>query len=176
MTRHTSCPYFQPDRDDQCRMTRGGLYLPLLAHTEIFCKTERYCTCRQYLRGMQLMESVQATPEAADLRRKFRRQPSRIPLILSLCDSKGIPVSLIDDDARTTDLSVGGLGLLSRKPIEAHKIIHFQLSPPGLGVPLAGIGEIRWAHKLEGDDGYQAGLSFVDSTSSSRLRQHFPLS
>jgi hypothetical protein len=164
-TRKLGCPYYQPDGNGDCQMTRGGLYIPLAAHIEIFCKTINYSSCPQYIRGLTLLkESYCLQAETTDSRRQFPRIRNRLPIVISSCDEKGQPVKVIDRDAITLDLSLGGVKISSNSEIPSNKILHFSFQEDLKRNPVTGVGEVRWSRRAEGPLPFQAGLSFLDKT------------
>jgi len=169
------CPYFQPINAGGCTMTKGGLYIPLPEHIEEFCKTPRFSDCQQYLRGRQLLRQAAQETAVADSRRHFPRRRSQLPVILAHCDAQGKPMDVIDSNAITIDLSLGGLGLQSAKELPASRVLHFQLLSPRHQQRFAGTGEVRWSFHDQRSGRYRAGLSFVDNTISQELREHFDL-
>ncbi len=156
-------------------MTKGGLYIPLPEHMEEFCKTPRFPECQQYLRGRQLLRQTAREEAIQDSRRHFPRHRNRLPLVLSSCDAHGKPVDIIDSDAITIDLSLGGLGLQSAKKLPLARVLHFQLLSPQHNKRFSGIGEVRWSIPDRESGRYRAGLSFVDNTISQELHHHFNL-
>ena len=164
-SKNLACPYFQRDNGGDCQMTRGGLYIPLPAHIEIFCKTIKYTSCPQYIRGKVLIqENIRQNAETTDSRRRFPRIRNRFPLTISTCDEKGRAVQVIDRDAMTLDLSLGGVKISSNSEIPSNKILHFSFREDLHHNPVTGVGEVRWCHHAEGPHLFQAGLSFLDNT------------
>ncbi|MEJ2690835.1 MAG: PilZ domain-containing protein [Deltaproteobacteria bacterium] len=165
ITLKIGCPYFKPDGNGDCQMTRGGLYIPLAGHIEIFCKTTNYSSCPQYIRGLTLIRQSFCRPgEKAESRRQFQRVRNRIPLVISTCDEKGKPVKVIDRDAVTIDISLGGVRVSSNSEIPANKILHCSFQEGPEQMPVTGVGEVRWSSRTEGPLPFQAGLSFLDKT------------
>lgn len=162
-TKSIACPYFQRESGEDCQMTRGGLYIPLPAHIEIFCLTAQYISCPQFVRGRALMQkNMHRESAATDSRRRFPRIRKRFPLTISTCDEKGRPVQAIDKNALTLDLSLGGVKISSNSEIPANKILHFSFQDDH-HPPVTGIGEVRWSQRKEGPLPFQAGLSFLDT-------------
>jgi len=160
-----TCPYFQRGNNGECQMLRGGLYIPLSAHIEIFCTTIKYTSCPQFMRGKALIqESIRRSVEISDSRRRFPRIRNRFPTTISTCDEKGRPVQVIDREAITLDLSLGGIKISSYSEIPTNKILHFSFREDFNQVPITGIGEVRWCRHAEGPRPFQAGLSFLDNT------------
>lgn len=175
-SKHPICPYFQLGNIGDCQMTRGGLYIPLPAHIEIFCTTAKYFSCPQYTRGKALIqENLRQNIETPDSRRRFARLRNRLPIILATCDEKGRPVEIIDHDAMTLDLGLGGIRISSNSEIPPHKILHFSFREDFYHTPIKGVGEVRWSMQAEGPLPYQAGLAFLDNTLPSEVGERLGL-
>ena len=165
ISKHLICPYYRAGKSGDCQMTRGGLYIPLPAHIEIFCLTIKYTFCPQYIRGKALIQkNILQNAETIDSRRRFPRISNRFPMIISTCDEKGRPVQVIDRDAMTLDLSLGGVKISSNSEIPANKILHFSFREDFHHNPVTGVGEVRWCRHAETPHLFQAGLSFLDNT------------
>lgn len=159
-----ACPYYRADGNGECQMTRGGLYIPLTAHIEIFCKTANYISCPQYVRSLALIqESFCPNTHTTDSRRRFPRKHNRFPLVISACNEKGQPVQVIDRDAITLDFSLGGVKISSNAEIPTNKILHFSFREDFHHPPVTGVGEVRWSRRADGPLPFQAGLSFLDN-------------
>lgn len=170
------CPYFQLSPHGDCHLTKGGLYIPLPQHIEIFCKTEQFTFCPQYLRGHLYLHRENKSLigcEEGESRRKFQRLKRRIPLFIATSDEKGNPIEQIDDNACTLDVSLAGMKISSKKEIPPHRVLYFRF---GQEISLhynGGIGEVRWATDTpDRDCCYQAGISFLDKTLPAAIGEH----
>ena len=162
---HTCCPYFKAEKNGDCQMTRGGLYIPLPAHIEIFCLTVKYPFCPQYVRGKALIQkNIIQKAKNIDSRRRFPRISNRFPTIISTCDKKGRPIQPIDRDAMTLDLSLGGLKISSNSEMSTNQILHFSFQEDFHHNPVIGVGEVRWCRRSDDPHLFQAGLSFLENT------------
>jgi hypothetical protein len=65
--------------------------------------------------------------------------------------------------AQTTDLSSGGLSLLSRESFRNGELLLVEMELPKIGGPFHCLGEVRWSGTYEGPDGttHYAGLKFI---------------
>jgi len=162
----STCPYLSHNAEE-CLLTSGGLYLPLPEHIDMFCKTSSFVKCHHYIVGCE--EIRNATPKVAAgavNRRHYRRVQERLSLVLAKYSTSGAACDILDSSAFTIDLSMGGIGFVSRHKILPKTKIKFTLGGGVTGPSLTGIGEVRWT---EGDsmepDLFLSGLSFMDSKS-----------
>ena len=175
-TKNLFCPYYLLGDLGDCQMTRGGLYIPLPEHIEIFCKTIRYSSCPQYIRGKSLLQgNIRKKVETSDSRRRFPRIGNRFPVTISTCDEKGQPVEVLDQEAVTLDLSLGGIRISSNSEIPPNKILHFAFREDLCHTTVKGVGEVRWSRKTEGPLPYQAGLAFLDNSLPTPVIEHLGL-
>jgi len=156
-----------------CTMTKGGVYLPLPEHIEMFCKTPYFTDCHQYIRGNKLSSTSDLNESLRhNGRRQFRRVPDMLSLILSDCDISGAPCQLIDDQAFTIDLSPGGLRLESRKKLTPNHLIAFTFGPDFSLSNIGGVGQIRWSCESDQPDVFHAGLEFRDHATKQVIGHH----
>jgi len=158
-------------------MTKGGLFIPMPEHVDMFCSKPQYVQCHQYLRGCKLMqETARKYGFIVDGgRRKYRRVPERTPLSLSLCDSGRNLLELLDDNAYTLDFSLGGMRLQSIKEIEEKSLVSFQFSSDFSRPNLSGIGEVKWCEAVPETDMFQTGLAFADFELTQAIGSHLGL-
>ncbi len=156
------CPYSSLNSD--CLMTVGGVYLPLPEHVETFCKTVNYSKCYHYIVGCE--EIKNAAPKIEDgvvNRRRYRRVMERIPIMLSEDMGEGLSVDVIDDNAYTFDISMGGVGLVTKRKISPDTKVKFTLMDTGENAPIIGAGIVQWSKSdSQNSDVFLSGLSFTD--------------
>jgi hypothetical protein len=145
-------------------MTKGGLYIPMPEHVDMFCAKPQYVHCHQYVRGCEMLkETARKYGFIVDGgRRKYRRVSDRTTVALSACDNSRNLLELLDDNALTVDLSLGGMRLRSSKEIQQESLISFQFSPDFSIPNLSGVGEVKWCEPIENSDHFQAGVAFAD--------------
>jgi hypothetical protein len=145
-------------------MTVGGLYLPLPEHIETFCKTNNYNKCYHYVAGCD--EIRNAAPKVEDgvvNRRRYRRIQERFSLQLAEPSVDGADTIALDEDAYTFDMSMGGLGFVTRRMISPETKVKFILKDSADSSPLVGAGVVRWTVNNSSDsDLFFSGLSFSD--------------
>ena len=171
------CPYWSPHNSHECKMTKGGLYIPMPEHVDMFCSKPQYVQCHQYLRGCELLkETARKYGFIVDGgRRKYRRVSDRTTLSLSACDDSRNLLELLDDNAFTVDLSLGGMRLESSKEIQKDSLISFQFSPDFSIPNLSGMGEVKWCEPIENSDHFQAGVAFADFELTQAIGSHLGL-
>lgn len=158
-------------------MTKGGLYIPMPEHIDMFCSSPKYTLCHQYIRGCELLQdTAKKFGYIVDGgRRRFRRVDDRTPLRVSLCDKDRRPLELLDENAITIDLSLGGMRLQSSRELPRDTLICFEFDS-GFTVPdLAGVGEVKWCEPKNGSSLFQAGLAFSDFRMTQAIGSHLGL-
>ena len=162
------CPYHTRETGD-CRMTAGGLYLPLTHHIETYCLTERYVSCQHFVKGKGFLEKTSAAVQLCreSGRRRFARAQERFQLILKSCDTHGNPLETVGLEAFTVDLSQGGIRIESDKKFSVSSYIRFAFQKDFLIPELEGTGQIRWSVPKENSDYFEAGVAFTDARTQS---------
>lgn len=158
------CPYWSSHNSHECKMTKGGLYIPMPEHVDMFCSKPQFVQCHQYIRGCELLkETARKYGFIVDGgRRKYRRVSDQTFLALSSCDSARNHLELLDDKAFTVDLSLGGMRLESHKKIDENSLVSFQFSQDFSIPNLSGVGEVKWCEPIENSEYFQAGVAFSD--------------
>lgn len=171
------CPHWTENNGDECKMTKGGLYIPMPEHVSMFCMSSRYAHCHQYIRGEELLQEAARNFGyiVEDGRRRYRRVSDRFQLVLSSCDDDMTPLSVLDDHAFTLDLSLGGMRLESRRKISTGRPVAFAFSRDFTIPDLSGTGEVRWCEPDRDSGGFVAGLEFSDGTMSRAIGSHMGL-
>jgi len=167
------CSYLCTDEEQACSMTKGGIYLPLKEHIEMFCKTPHFLECHQYVRGSKIGAKTSLEEDYRDNGRpQFRRIADLLSLSLANCDEAGRPCQLIDGNACTVDLSPGGMRLESHHRLSTHDLISFTFGPHFSTPNLTGVGQIMWSTAANEPDLFHAGLAFLDATTKQAIGHH----
>ena len=167
------CCYLCLDSKQVCAMTRGGVYLPMPEHIEMFCKTSHFTDCHHYVRGNQLSSEAGRKDGCKDHgRRQFRRIPDMFSLVLSTCDETGRPCQLLDAHAHTIDVSPGGVRLQSSRQLTPDNLVAITFGPDFSSPSLTGIGQVRWSVATDSPELYLAGLSFLDAATKQAIGRH----
>ena len=161
------CPHWDLATKQDCRMTKGGLYIPLPEHIEIYCSTPHYIQCHQYIRGKEILsEAAAAEGILEDSRRRHRRIKEQLPVSISACDSMGKLIGGKTEETSTIDLSIGGLCLTSNKERTTNDLLLLKLMQDKSDSPLTGIGEVRWCNAIEESSDYRVGIAFKTKETS----------
>ena len=171
-----SCPHLS-ENALECRVTKGGLYLPMPEHIDIFCQTNQYVQCHQYIRACELVrETAREYGYIHDeTRRKYRRVKQRISLLLAECSDDGTPLGILDKEAKTLDLSLGGFRFETQVNIPVNQKIAFSFGNDFTAPSWEGVGEVRWADSWHEGRASQAGLMFTDSKTFQAVGKHMGL-
>ncbi len=156
-----NCPFWS-ELSMKCRMCKGGLFIPLDDHVEVYCKTLDYPQCLQYALHPEKQLEIVARAECNKNRRKFARVEACYKITLVRLIHSGAVVSHFSTLARTLDLSSGGMRLTTDKPLINDSVVQFSFGQPFPESLQEGNGQVAWCNKEIDAPGYQAGISFQD--------------
>ena len=99
-----------------------------------------------------------------------KRQNRRVGCAVPIESKKGSRF----DDSHTVDISKGGVGLVSSRPLPIDTTMAIEIDLTAAGNPILAMGQVKWVQQLPGD-GYRIGFSFTDlaAASKNRLERHF---
>ena len=170
------CPFWDKFGKRSCRLVESGLFIPTREHILRFCENRLYVKCYHY-KGKSAEEDALFKNKERQFsrnRRHFNRIPTAQKLSLSRYSiAKDTFEDMLDSEAMTVDLSLGGMRIETNEPIYVNQIISFtfdeKFHPPGF----EGKGEVRWIHQGESqDEPSNAGLAFVDDDTKNTVRNH----
>jgi hypothetical protein len=171
------CPYWDQTNKQDCKLTKGGLYIPLPEHIEIFCRSSHFSQCHQYIRGCELLdESTVHSIYYDDSRRKHRRIKDRLPISFTFCDPSGIPVNNTIEEAMSVDLSVGGMCFEINRKIPDNELLLLNISEKNGEQNISGLAEVKWCDANSGLPGYLVGVAFKTRETTERIGQHLGVS
>jgi len=159
-------------------MTKGGLYIPLPEHIEIYCSTTHYIQCHQYIRGKEILSEAAAAEGIEDSRRRHRRIKERLPVSIVACDSMGKLIGDKAEETSTRDLSIGGMCLTSHSKRQTNELLLLKLMQGTSESPLTGIGEVRWcnaSNKSSKSSEYRVGIAFKTKETSWAVGKYLDL-
>lgn len=157
-----NCPYWDKVKKQDCNLTKGGLYLPLPEHIEIFCGTQHFTQCNHYIMGCELLGEATATDAIYDdSRRRYRRTKDQLPVSFIRCDDNGRYLTNDpQEQAMTVDLSIGGLCLKSKSKVHTDELLLLQLDEKTEQSSVSGFAEVRWCKTFDESSEYFVGLAF----------------
>ena len=162
------CPFWDKFGKRSCRLIESGLFIPTREHIFRFCENRLYVKCYHY-KGKPAVED-----QFSRNRRQFNRIPTSQKLSLSRYSiAKDAYEDMLDSDAMTVDLSLGGIRIETNEPVYVNQIISFTFDenfhPPGF----EGKGEVRWINNDKSQDTpSNAGLAFVDDDTKNTVKNH----
>lgn len=173
---HTeNCPFWS-ELSAKCRVCKGGLFIPLDNHIELYCKTTDYPLCLQYdvhkEKHFKIIDKISVSP---DNRRKFVRFDVRLQITLIKHIQSGQIGTHSSTFAKTIDLSSGGMRLITSNPLSSKSVVQFSF---GDAFPISlqnCSGKVAWCNKEIDDPGYQAGISFNDDQVIEAIGLHLGL-
>lgn len=170
-----NCPFWS-EISLKCRVCKGGLFIPLDNHIELYCKTPDYPLCLQYdVHKEKHFKIIDKKAVFPDNRRKFIRLEVHLQITLikhALSEKVGTHSSTV---VKTIDLSSGGMRLTTNNPLISKSVVQFSF---GNAFPKSlqnFSGKVAWCNKEIDDPGYQAGISFNDEQVIEAMGQHLGL-
>lgn len=95
-------------------------------------------------------------------RRKFPRFVQHLYLKLFICDPNMKPSKITYFQARTLDISRGGLRIESPREFTPGSIVGFK--PDNISAHnISGFGEVKWCRHSEASDHFEFGIAFPDA-------------
>jgi hypothetical protein len=171
-----ACPYWSINDNEECGMSKGGVYIPLPQHMKMFCLTSQYIQCHHYIKGCESIriqkENRKKETVVTDERRKLRRFREELHLLLAVCDTRRKPPEIISFKARTIDVSLGGMRLESPEKVAAGSIVGFEMVEEFSGRGISGVGEVRWCRAQPDTDKFEFGIAFPDFNATPGMREH----
>lgn len=159
------CPYWSKTHERECRMTMGGLYIPMPFHVEQFCFSSGYFQCKQYRRCGRLMRGSASVCEmAADNgRRRLQRIVNHVPVVIG-CHGERDSRSILPGDelARSVDLSLGGFRIENQQKIPLDALVSFKFSLDFSSLYVRGEGKVKWSKEKKGGGRFETGVAFLD--------------
>ncbi len=174
----SACPYWDEASKQDCKMVKGGLYIPMPEHIDIFCSTIHFSQCHQYIRGCEILnETAQRLgfTKEENGRRQYRRMTEQLLLAVSTCDEKGKPTVSFEEPFKTIDISLGGLRIESKEEIQANEIIAFTFGDDFAIPGFTGFGEVKWSRKITDGKNFQSGLAFLNNSPRQAIGNHLGL-
>ncbi|MFC1524305.1 PilZ domain-containing protein [Thermodesulfobacteriota bacterium] len=160
--KNPSCPYWMREKGTkECKITKGGLYIPLPKHIDMFCQTERFDQCGHFVTEHDLYHDKMMlnSPPDSD-RRLYRRINGNYSLLFSPFQGVGLQKEVVEKEARTIDISLGGMQIESRDEIPASQMMYFSFGKDFAGDVISGIGEVKWCRTAE-EEAFLTGVSFT---------------
>jgi hypothetical protein len=158
-----NCPYWDQVKHD-CIMTRGGLYIPLPEHIEVFCKTAHFSECHHYVTGLAILAKMSNNNSVSyeDSRRRHRRIKDQLPVSFVKCDVTGRGhTDEPFEHGTTVDFSIGGMCLRSSRKVQPHELLLLQLDEKAADQSdLSGLAEVKWCNPIAESSEYLVGLAF----------------
>lgn len=160
---HTeNCPFWSA-LSMKCRICKGGLFIPLDDHIEVYCKTPDFPQCLQYsLHPNNYLEIITKDSQINGNRRNNARVEASYQITLVRLIHSGKIVPHFSTFAKTLDLSRGGMRLTTNKPLVNDSVLQFSFGDSFPQSLQQGTGQVAWCNKEIDNPGYQAGISFQD--------------
>ena len=157
------CPFWS-NLDQKCRISTGGLFIPLDDHIDIYCITEDYSLCLQYNMNNNIPEASNDVAIHGN-RRSFPRLEAQYRVTLVKITETGQLAKHFSLNATTVDISKGGMRLTTSEQLVDDTHIAFTFIDDLPKELQSGIAKIKWSKKNEATGDYYAGLAFEDMPS-----------
>jgi hypothetical protein len=171
----TNCPYLDEINGSSCQLSASGLIIPTREHILNYCKNERYSKCHHYIQNRISIEQradyiVDDNPVSN--RRRFMRIPTSQQVKVSHYYSEGNREEILDDDATSVDLSLGGIRIITKASLDIDETVAIffgeEIEPQGF----KGKGDVKWIQSAGHGDTIKAGLSFTDQATCNAARNY----
>lgn len=165
------CPYWCSSGQD-CRMSQGGVYLPMPEHISLFCRSKSFVQCHQYAIGCEAIRTAIEQCECVDRenRRKFQRIKEEVPVSVTVADTAGDIQFVIG--AITLDMSLEGIRLQTHEELLPESKVFFAFDDDFSVPNWKGLGEVRWTEKDEATNLFESGMVVTDNNSCHAIGQH----
>lgn len=158
---YTKCPFWLA-ASMQCGICNGGLCIPMDDHAEVYCKTPLFSACMQYtLHSEKQIYLLKKIRKSEENRRKYLRIETSQDITLVKIFKSGKLVSHFSFNAKTIDVSKGGVRMVTKKPLVHDTMVQFFFDAPLPQALHQIIGQVEWCNKRAEKPGYQAGVSFL---------------
>jgi len=157
-----ACPHWSTQTRN-CRVGRGGLYIPTAHHVQLYCRSGNHRLCARYRQAL----GGCALDGYGLGRRSSPRVPGRFTVRL-LSREKDGRIESLEREAHTVDLSREGLRLACDQPLPPGARVAFRFGEDFADDTLAGVAEVRWSAPC--GRGYHVGLHFTDAPVTERSR------
>lgn len=154
------CPFWSSNTM-KCRISKGGLFIPLDDHISVYCTSFDYPQCLQYsLQENDPATITQIVDQIAENRRKHKRIATQQRVTLVQSTHSGKIISHKSAVAHTLDVSQGGMRLSTFQPLRGDSIVEFSFHEPFPLTLHSALGHVAWCNKQINEPGYQAGIAF----------------
>mgnify|MGYP002629516262 FL=1 len=185
----TQCPHLNKDEVIFCTVSASGLYIPPPSQFELFCATEQFAECGQFMQAaeMALIHTQDEAKNMDEARRNYYRFLQRWALSIRDQAAQDSQYKQLDDTAYTLDLSLGGMRISSRQQLVDKQKIAFIFDQKFSAPSLTGLGEVVWSQAERHDNmtqsrvnhqaeetlhRFQAGVAFSDHNTRQLVGYH----
>jgi len=157
------CPFWSTV-SMKCSISNGGLFIPLDDHAETYCYSLHFGSCNQYTfhseNQILLQGRVRKTEEN---RRKYLRFETSYCITMVKIFGFGERLSHFLPEAKTIDMSKGGMRMVIDTPLADNAMIQFSFDESFPQILNDITGQVEWCNKQIDAPGYQAGISFKEA-------------
>ena len=168
------CPFWSAE-SLKCKVCNDGLFIPFDDHIKVYCTTLDYPQCLQY--ALYAGSHLQASEERdLENRRKYQRVETEHRVTLVKLTKSGEMVSHYSTVAKTLDVSMGGMRVLTSDPLLNDTVVQFSFDDSFPKSLQSGMGQIKWCNKQVDEKSYQIGLSFQEENAVKAMGSYLMIS
>ena len=171
----TFCPFLDEINGSSCRLSGSGLIIPTREHVLSYCKNEQYIKCQHYVHSRITIEQqaeFNYVDSPASNRRRFMRIPTNQQIKLSHYYSEENREEILDNDATSVDLSLGGIRIVTKASLDVDETVAFFFGEENESQGFKGTGDVKWIQSAGYGDTIKAGMSFTDQETCNAVRNY----
>ena len=171
----TICPFLDEINNNSCGLSGSGLIIPTREHILTYCKNEQYSKCQHYVHSRITIEQkaeFHYIDSPASNRRRYMRIPSSRQVKVSRYHSDQNREEILDNDASSIDLSLGGIRIVTKASLDVDETVSFFFGEENEPQGFRGTADVKWIQSAGYEDTIHAGLRFTDQDTCNAVRNH----
>ena len=173
------CPYWALEKNRECGLSKGGMYIPMPGHVKMFCHSAKFNQCPKYLKGVELIISKNRLEPDRLMnkleRRRLKRYPENLYLDLVAFDRNRGSQAMKAYKAKSLDVSLGGLRVECFKEFSTEAVVSFAMDPDFAEEALVGVGEVKWCEPIKDSKKFETGIAFLNYSTSQSMREYLDI-
>ncbi len=169
------CPFLDDINGCSCRLSGSGLFIPTREHILTYCENEHYSRCQHYVHSRISIEQkaeFDFDDNPVSNRRRFMRIPLSQQIKVSRYHSDQNREEILDNDALSLDLSLGGMRITTKASLDVDETVSFFFGEENEPQGFKGTADVKWIQSAGYEDSIQAGLSFTDQDTCNTVRNY----
>jgi hypothetical protein len=169
------CPFLDEINSSSCRLSGSGLIIPTREHILTYCKNENYSKCQHYVYSRVAIEQkaeFDFDDSPVSNRRRFMRIPTSQQVKVSHYYLEGNREEILDNDASSIDLSLGGMRIVTKASLDVDETISFFFGEENEPQGFKGTADVKWIQSAGYEDTIHAGLRFTEQDTCNTVRNY----